>query len=158
MFSKKSEQQARPSRPVPKPMANNSGTFSVIGTDVTITGNVSATTELHVDGKIEGDIECASLVQGEVSVIQGAVKAESARMAGTVRGSITARDLVVLRSAKIEGDVHYDTLTIEQGAEVEGRFTHRVPGSDTPAQSPVTRKDGTPRDGDDGEPKLSLAG
>ena len=41
--------------------------------------------------------------------------------AGTVSGSITARELVVLRSARINGDVHYDALTIEQGAEVEGR-------------------------------------
>jgi len=36
--------------------------------------------------------------------------------------SITARDLVILKSALIEGDVHYDALTIEQGAQVDGRF------------------------------------
>jgi cytoskeletal protein CcmA (bactofilin family) len=102
-------------------MASGS-TFSVIGADVVIKGDISATADLHVDGTIEGDIKCASLVQGESSNINGAVTAESARMAGKVNGSITARDLVILKSARIEGDVHYDALTIEQGAQVDGRF------------------------------------
>jgi cytoskeletal protein CcmA (bactofilin family) len=102
-------------------MASGS-TFSVIGADVVIKGNISATADLHVDGTIEGDIQCASLVQGENSSINGAVTAESARMAGKVNGSITARELVILKSARIEGDVHYDALTIEQGAQVDGRF------------------------------------
>ena len=101
--------------------ANNS-TFSVIGADVTIKGNVSASVDLHVDGTIEGDIECASLVQGEGSAIHGGVTAESARMSGKVVGSIKARELVILKNAQIEGDVHYDALTIEQGAQVDGRF------------------------------------
>lgn len=102
-------------------MASGS-TFSVIGADVTIKGNVSATADLHIDGTIEGDIKCASLVQGEKSSISGAVVAEIARLAGKVTGSITARELVILKTARIEGDVHYDALTVEQGAEVDGRF------------------------------------
>jgi cytoskeletal protein CcmA (bactofilin family) len=102
-------------------MASGS-TFSVIGADVVIKGDIAATADLHVDGTIEGDIKCASLVQGESSSISGAVIAETARMAGTVNGSITARDLVILKTARIEGDVHYDALTIEQGAQVDGRF------------------------------------
>jgi len=102
-------------------MASGS-TFSVIGADVTIKGNIGASADLHIDGTVEGDITCTALVQGEKSSINGAVVAESARFAGHVTGSITARDLVILKSARIEGDVHYDALTIEQGAEVEGRF------------------------------------
>jgi cytoskeletal protein CcmA (bactofilin family) len=102
-------------------MANGS-TFSVIGADVTIRGDITATADLHIDGTIDGDIKCAAIVQGEKSSISGAVVAESARLAGKVTGSITARELVILRTARIEGDVHYDALTIEQGAEVDGRF------------------------------------
>ena len=106
--------------------ANPNSTFSVIGSDVAIKGDVTASADLHIDGRIEGDIACASLVQGEASEIHGAVHAESARLAGRVNGSITARELVILKTARIEGDVHYDALTIEQGAEVEGRFAHSV--------------------------------
>jgi hypothetical protein len=76
-------------------------------------------------------LSCTSLVQGESSEITGAVKAESARLSGTVRGTINVRELVVLRSARIHGDVHYDSLTIEQGAQVDGRFAPRAAGEDS---------------------------
>ena len=104
---------------------NSSSTFSVLGSNLKITGDISASADLHIDGSVAGDIACASLVQGESSTIEGSVTAESARLAGRVVGSITARELVILKTARIEGDVHYDALTIEQGAEVEGRFAHR---------------------------------
>jgi cytoskeletal protein CcmA (bactofilin family) len=104
-------------------------TFSVLGADTKIKGDVSATSDLHIDGKIEGDVTCTSLVQGETGEIVGAVKAENARLSGIVRGSIDARELVVLKSARIFGDVHYDALTIEQGAQVDGNFAPRSPAA-----------------------------
>lgn len=130
MFSKKSAElpssptHANPGRSTPMASKSNS-TFSVFGSDIAIKGDIKASADLHIDGNIEGDIACSSLVQGETSTIAGSVKAESARLAGTVEGSISARELVILRSAKIMGDVFYDALTIEQGAQVEGRFAHR---------------------------------
>jgi cytoskeletal protein CcmA (bactofilin family) len=129
-------------------MANGGSTFSVIGTDVVIKGDVNASADLHVDGRIEGDIACASLVQGERSTIEGSITADSVRLAGTVKGSIAVKQLVVLKTARIEGDVQYDALTIEQGAAVEGRF---APTAKRPAAAPAPRKD----DGE--EPRLTLA-
>ncbi len=151
MFSKKPEQNSP--MPVRKPMANNSATFSVLGTDVTITGDIEASADLHVDGTVKGDLSCSSLVQGEGSRIEGNIKAGSARLSGSVKGTITARELVILKSAKIEGDVSYETLTIEQGAAVDGRFAPKGAASDTrgAAAKPASAKD------DGGEPKLSLA-
>lgn len=101
-------------------------TFSVLGADTAIRGDITASADLHIDGKVAGDIACAALVQGESSEITGAVTAETARLAGTVRGTITARELVILKSARIEGDVYYDALTIEQGALVDGRLAPRA--------------------------------
>lgn len=103
-------------------------TFSVLGADMAIKGNVTASTDLHIDGKVDGDVTCSALVQGETGEIVGAIKAESARLAGIVRGSISARELVILKTARIHGDVHYDALTIEQGAQVDGRFAPRGVG------------------------------
>lgn len=119
MFSKK---QGQPSLPTTAKTMASGATFSVIGPDVTITGNIEASADLHVDGRVAGDVTCASLVQGEKSVIEGAIVAERARLSGTVKGTIAARELVVLKSARIDGDVTYETLTIEQGAAVNGRF------------------------------------
>ena len=124
MFSKKPEQTspgAPPRNPV-RPVANGGSTFSVIGADVAIKGDIEASADLHVDGSVTGDLVCASLVQGESSLIDGAITADTARLAGTVKGTITVRELVILKTARIAGDVHYEALTIEQGAQVDGKF------------------------------------
>lgn len=120
MFAKKTAPGVAQDRTV----ANT--TFSVLGADTHIKGNISASADLHIDGHVEGDVTCTALVQGEGSEIVGAIVAESARLSGTVRGTISARELVVLKSARIHGDVHYDALTIEQGAHVDGRFAPRA--------------------------------
>ena len=153
MFSKKPGQTS----PVPqarssgRPMA--SGTFSVIGADVVIRGNIEASADLHVDGQVFGDIACATLVSGEGSAIEGAVRADSARLAGTVTGTIDARELVILKSAQIDGDVAYETLTIEQGAAVSGRFAPRHAATSALLGSTVNGADSAA-----GSAPLSLAG
>ena len=132
MFSKKPEASYTPA-------ANPSigaSTFSILGADLAIKGNLVATADLHIDGKVEGDIACAALVQGESGTIEGAITAQSARLAGTVKGSVDAGTLVILKTARIEGDVAYETLTIEQGAQVEGKLSPKRAG----------------------EPKLAIAG
>jgi len=99
--------------------------FSILGSDTAIKGDISAESDLHIDGRIEGDVRCNALVQGETSEIVGAVCVGSARLAGKVRGTIAAGDLVILSTARIEGDVEYDTLTIEPGAQVGGHVKAR---------------------------------
>jgi cytoskeletal protein CcmA (bactofilin family) len=122
MFAKKPAAHS-PQSPQGNPMSK--ATFSVLGADLRVKGDIDASADLHIDGRVEGDVSCTNLVQGESGEIVGAVKAESARLSGTVRGTISVRDVVVLKSARIHGDVHYDTLTIEQGAQVDGRFAPR---------------------------------
>ena len=116
---------------VPAKMATGARhtTFSVLGSDVVITGNVSASVDLHVDGKIDGDLKCANLVQGEASEIKGAVVADTAKIAGLLDGSIEAKTLIVHATARITGDVTYETITIENGGKVEGKLSHRRAGA-----------------------------
>src|SRR5262245_5655929 len=134
MFSKKPDST---DRPFAGSGAMTGSTFSVLGPDIAISGNLTAKMDLHLDGKVEGDLSCASLVQGETGVVTGMVVAENARVAGRIKGSIAADVLVILSTAKIEGDVSYGSLTIEEGAQVDGKFSRRQP---------------------EAEPKLMLAG
>ena len=122
MFSKKPESMDRP-------LGSSTGTvstFSVLGPDIAINGDLTAKVDVHLDGKIDGNIRCAGLVQGESSEVTGAVVSERARVAGRIKGSITAEVLVILKTARIEGDVTYGSLTIEEGAQVDGKFTPRA--------------------------------
>lgn len=115
---------------MPKPLGSHrpihGSTTSILGGDTAISGNISATADLHVEGRVEGDITCTALIQGEGSEVVGAITAESARIAGHVDGSVTAREVVILKTARIRGDIVYDALTIEQGAQLDGRLTPRT--------------------------------
>ena len=104
--------------------AGKRGMFSVIGPDMTITGNVTATADLHIDGRIDGDVNCGSMVQGTDSRINGSVKADVARVAGSIEGSVSVRQLTIERAARIAGDVEYETISIENGASIDGRLKH----------------------------------
>ncbi len=106
-------------------MRHSGHTFSMIASDVEIVGNLSARVDLHIDGKVQGDVSCGSLVQGESSVITGKVIAETARLSGKVEGSIQATELIIEASARISGDVIYENLTIAPGGQVEGKFKHK---------------------------------
>lgn len=138
MFNKKPAPESRTSLRAPTGVNQMAATFSILGTDVSIKGDLSATADLHIDGNVEGDISCAALVQGEKSMITGAIRAQSARLSGAVHGSIEAGELVILKSARIHGDVSYDALTIEQGAQVDGKFAHRVHTGEEPALTLVS--------------------
>jgi cytoskeletal protein CcmA (bactofilin family) len=101
----------------------------MIASDVEIVGNLSAKVDLHIDGRVQGDVSCGSLVQGESSVIAGKVTADNAKLSGQVDGSIEAGDLVINATARIKGDVSYESLTIAPGGQVDGKFKHRSAGA-----------------------------
>lgn len=130
--------------PAPQPQANpqRRGMFSVIGADMVITGNVAATADLHIDGRVDGDVMCGSLVQGAESRIKGMVKAESARLGGTIEGSVSVRQLTIERAARITGDVEYETIAIENGASIDGRLKHIAADAVRAVPSPLASHHG----------------
>jgi cytoskeletal protein CcmA (bactofilin family) len=121
----------------PHGAAAKRGMFSIIGPDVVITGNIVATADLHIDGRVDGDVQCGALVQGNDGRINGAVKAESARLGGTIEGSVAVRQLTIERAARITGDVEYETITIETGASIDGRLKHLAADAAAFAPTPL---------------------
>jgi cytoskeletal protein CcmA (bactofilin family) len=139
MFGNKTRDD-RPAMPLTN--GNNNGRrgmFSVIGADVVISGSIRASAELHVEGRIEGDVDCAGLIQGAESQIIGGVTAESARIAGAIEGAVRVRQLTVERTARITGDVEYENITIENGGHIDGRM--RRIGATTVTITPLIGSD-----------------
>lgn len=100
--------------------------LSFIGSEVIVSGDIATDSQLQVDGRIDGNVRCAALSQGPEGVIAGNIFAEDARLAGTVEGMVSAGTLVVEASARIMGDVAYETISIEAGASIEGRLGRRA--------------------------------
>jgi cytoskeletal protein CcmA (bactofilin family) len=101
------------------------GTVSVIGADMRITGDVRTGEDLRIDGRIEGDVSCASLELGEGGAIEGNVEADEVRLSGSVHGRVSARSVHLEAAARVSGDVSYESLAVAPGARIEGRLGHR---------------------------------
>jgi cytoskeletal protein CcmA (bactofilin family) len=122
--------------------------FSFIGPEVVVTGNVETEGRLHVDGRIVGDLRCGVLSQGESGAVIGNIVAGEARLAGLVDGAVEAGALSLEASARVTGDVLYESVGIARGAEVEGRFKRRrsaVDGSSAARGQAAAKPAETPR-------------
>lgn len=115
-----------------------SSEMSVIGQGITVTGNIEADVDLHLQGKVHGDVRCATLILGETSLIKGSVFAERVRAAGTVEGSIETVDLAVEASARIIGDVTYSRIKVANGGIIHGQMAHK-PAADEAADGSKLR-------------------
>jgi len=112
-------------RPKPQPKAPSPSVGkmipSIIGEDLVITGNVSSKGEIQVDGQLNGDINCGSLLLGDKAQINGSVTAEDVVVRGKVMGSIRGLRVTLQAQSHVEGDVYHQSLAIEQGAYFEGK-------------------------------------
>jgi cytoskeletal protein CcmA (bactofilin family) len=96
---------------------------SVIGTDLTILGqNISIISQnrLQIDGDVRGDVLGREVnISPDGSVI-GTISAERIDVHGGVKGAIRAATVVLHPSAQVDAEIVHKTLTISEGAEVEG--------------------------------------
>ena len=117
---------------------------SVIGSDLTIVGNVVSRGEVQLDGVIQGDIRGVNIVVGEKSTITGGVIANEVVVRGRVQGSIRGNSVMLQASSHVEGDVFHQRLSIEQGCYFEGKSrrmddpTAEVATAAGPDQAPAT--------------------
>jgi cytoskeletal protein CcmA (bactofilin family) len=105
--------------------AKSGGALSFIGSDVVVSGDVAAKGQIHIDGRIDGNVACETLIQGGGGVIAGHIVADAAHLAGLVDGTVKARLVTLEATARVTGDVTYETLSIAAGGAIEGRLTRK---------------------------------
>ncbi len=99
---------------------------TVIGDGLKIFGNVTAEGLIEINGQIEGDLHCASLIVSPKGRIVGSITAEQVVVNGRVEGPIQGGDVVLKSQAHVVGDINHKTLTIEKGAYFDGRVTQAL--------------------------------
>jgi cytoskeletal protein CcmA (bactofilin family) len=104
-----------------RPAARSSGTPSVIGTDLSITGNLESKGEIQIEGEVQGDILAGRIIIGERARITGSLLADDIVIRGNVAGSIRGNTVTLQSNSRVEGDVFHKSLAIEQGAFFEGK-------------------------------------
>lgn len=123
--------------------------LSIIGADVRIVGNITTEGEMQIDGRVEGDISCKSLVIGASAHIVGEVKAHTIRIHGEVSGRLAADHVTIGRTGRVTGDICHGSLEIQSGAQVEGHFLRRDAHPETVALPKPSGKAGNGKDDGD---------
>jgi cytoskeletal protein CcmA (bactofilin family) len=104
-----------------------------IGSSIFIKGEVFADEPLTIAGRVVGTIEVTGhpLTLTDGAKVEADIVAQSIVVAGTVSGTITAEGrIVVERTATIQGDLSAPTVSIQDGATVQGHLEvvgHRKP-------------------------------
>ena len=94
---------------------------TVIGDGLKIVGNVTAEGLVEVNGQIEGDLHCTSLIVSRKAQVAGTITAERVVVDGRVEGPIQGGEVVLKSQAHVVGDIHHQSLAIEKGAFFDGR-------------------------------------
>jgi len=114
------------------PKAKAGAADTLICKQTKITGDVSFTGVLYVDGHIKGDIsaeemESSLLTIGTNGYVEGQISVPHIVILGKVKGDVRAIEHVELMAdSRVEGNVYYKLMEMAMGAEVNGQMLHTV--------------------------------
>ncbi len=104
---------------------NKAAVQSIIGPELTVTGDLISDGEILVDGRIEGHIKTHALTIGEGGTIKGVVTAGEVLVAGTMDGKIRAKTVSLASTGRIQGYAWQDNLAGSGHARSSGRARRR---------------------------------
>jgi len=114
---------------------------SYIGPKVGISGVLEIDGELVIAGVVHGRIDATKLVIAAGGYIEGDIVAREVVIAGRLNGRVFAPNVAIEASAEVEGRIFHTTISVTQGARVNGRMPWRpVSYFDTLDQLPEVRE------------------
>ena len=103
-----------------------------IGRRTELTGELRFNGALHIDGVIRGDVTSVGgsgkdvLSISEHGRVEGEVRVANVVVNGTVTGDIHASEYLELAAkSRVNGDVHYNTIEMARGAQVNGSLLQK---------------------------------
>ena len=108
---------------------------SLIGAGMVVSGDVTFTGGLRIDGQVRGNVvaangEPSTLVISEQAKVDGEIRVSHVVINGTVNGPLLANDYLELQpKARVAGDVTYKVLEMHVGAVIRGRLNQAEPGT-----------------------------
>lgn len=117
----------------------------MIGSGLTITGEIHSQSDIRIDGKMIGNVHCtAKVVIGVDGEVEGNVFALQVDITGKVTGNLHVKEQVTLRNnAVINGDIQTGKLSMEPTVSFNGRCSMPGVSSSTQVVELLTDKNAT---------------
>src|SRR2546423_11008018 len=108
---------------VATPAPIKGGGYSLLDSQVTVTGDLETAGSLRIDGRLEGSVLRAdTVVLGVGASMSGDIHAREVVIGRTLTGSVHGSERVELQAtAIVTGDVHTGSVLIQEGGVVNGR-------------------------------------
>jgi cytoskeletal protein CcmA (bactofilin family) len=87
---------------------------TVIAEALRIVGSVTVEGLVEVNGQVEGELHCTSLIISRKAQVTGTFQAERAVVNGRVEGPIQGRDVALKSQAHVVGDIYHRSLDRER--------------------------------------------
>lgn len=95
---------------------------SIITKDMNILGNIVSDGNIDFDGTINGNIRCSTLTIRANATVTGEITAGTLHVYGKVKGLIRAKHVQFYATCHVDGVIMHETISIEDGAFVDGKF------------------------------------
>ncbi|CAN1563781.1 CcmA Integral membrane protein CcmA involved in cell shape determination [Paracoccaceae bacterium] len=122
MFSKSAEPTTAPPPPTRPPVLGSNSARSVLGADLRITGEISSSGTVEIQGEIDGNITANGLIIGHEGRVKGSITASSVEIKGQFSGKVACESFTLRSTAVVKADITSTGIVIESGAQIEGRF------------------------------------
>src|SRR5690606_6376820 len=93
--------------------------------------------DFQVDGAVKGDIRVGRLIIGETGSVEGGVTADYVEVRGRIAGAANGKQVKLLGTAYVDGDITHEQLSIDVGAYSQGRCIPRRRHAPAGAPHPV---------------------
>src|SRR6516164_9075518 len=103
-----------------QPAKNGLPQRALIDTGLNVKGDLETDGELQIDGQIVGNVSCGHLVIGKDGAVRGDIRADEVVVRGKTEGVIRARRVMLQESARVTGDIFYERMSMEEGAQFVG--------------------------------------
>ena len=108
------------------PLVQNKLAPSILGSDLTVIGDIKTKGDVHIDGRVDGNITASGVIIGEKGTVIGKIIARSARIRGNVTGKIDATKIELTETASVKADLTQDQLIIANGAFFDGKCNRKT--------------------------------
>ena len=119
----------------------------VIGRGISVHGTIQDAERLEVQGIVEAKmIHATELAIAQGGMFRGEVEVEEAEIAGTIDGTLTARNALIVRSTgRVLGTARCRRLQVEDGGQITGQI-EMITDAPRPAAAPAGAEPAKPAD------------
>lgn len=118
----------------------SSNAAACVSQGIKIKGELTGSEDLFIDGTVDGKVTLtnSTVTVGPNATVKAEITAREVVVRGRAEGKFTASERVqIWHTAKVEGDIKAERISIEEGAELHGKLEAGKPVAATVVETPV---------------------